>query len=114
MGAHLNWACNPGAFVYATCKKSGPFRSLMRHQLQKHPCSSAVPWKVIIYVDGISPRDPLAKGKDHRGMDAVHWSFAEFDEHLQNEDLWFTLSTARVAKVKDMLGCPGTSGNLSA
>eukprot|EP00959_Pyramimonas_sp_CCMP1952_P298540 6244642-Pyramimonas_sp.AAC.1 len=83
----------------------------MRHQLQKHPCSLAAPWNIIHYFGGISPRDPLAKGKGHRGMDAVHWSFAEFDEHLQNEDLWFTLSAARVAQVKDM---PGASGNLSA
>eukprot|EP00959_Pyramimonas_sp_CCMP1952_P429110 8987164-Pyramimonas_sp.AAC.1 len=52
----------------------------------------------ILYFDGISPRGPLAKGKDHRGMDAVYGSFAECDEHLRNEDLWFTLSTARVAK----------------
>eukprot|EP00959_Pyramimonas_sp_CCMP1952_P004661 97578-Pyramimonas_sp.AAC.1 len=102
-GTFENWVCNPGALLYAMCKKSGPFRPLTRHQLQKHPCSLDVPW-AIFYIDGISPRDPLAKGKDYRGMDAVYWSFAEFDEHLQNEDLWFTLSTARVAKAKDMPG----------
>eukprot|EP00959_Pyramimonas_sp_CCMP1952_P297627 6226265-Pyramimonas_sp.AAC.1 len=97
-GTFVNSARNPGEFLYAMCKKSGPFRSLVRQQLQKHPCSLVVPWKRILYFDGISPRDPLAKGKDHRGMDAVYWSFAEFGEHLQNEDLWFTLSTARAAK----------------
>ena len=42
-------------------------------------------------------------------MDAVYWSFAEFDEFLQNEDLWFTLSAARVAKVKYMPGGIGQS-----
>eukprot|EP00959_Pyramimonas_sp_CCMP1952_P161314 3373402-Pyramimonas_sp.AAC.1 len=42
-------------------------------------------------------------------MDAVYWSFAELDEHLQSEDLWFTLSTARVAKVKYMPGGIGQS-----
>eukprot|EP00959_Pyramimonas_sp_CCMP1952_P320329 6704060-Pyramimonas_sp.AAC.1 len=42
-------------------------------------------------------------------MDAVYWSFAESDEHLQNEDLWLTLSTARVAKAKDLPGGIGQS-----
>eukprot|EP00959_Pyramimonas_sp_CCMP1952_P428942 8983882-Pyramimonas_sp.AAC.1 len=69
-GTCENWACNPGALLYAICRKSGAFRSLMRRQLQQHPCSSAVPWNLLLYFDGISPRDPLAKGKNYRGMDA--------------------------------------------
>eukprot|EP00959_Pyramimonas_sp_CCMP1952_P309132 6469079-Pyramimonas_sp.AAC.1 len=93
-GTFENCARNPGAFVCAICKNSGPFRSLMRHQVQNHTYSLAVHWKVILYSDGISPRDLLAKGKDHRGTDAVYWSFAELDEHLHSEDLWFTLSNA--------------------
>eukprot|EP00959_Pyramimonas_sp_CCMP1952_P319157 6678026-Pyramimonas_sp.AAC.1 len=65
-GTFENWVCNPGAFVYATRKKSRPFRSLMRQQLHKHPCSLVVPWKIILCFDDISPRDPLAKGKGYR------------------------------------------------
>ena len=38
-----NWVCNPGALLYAMCKNSGPFRSVMRRQLQKHPCSLSEP-----------------------------------------------------------------------
>eukprot|EP00959_Pyramimonas_sp_CCMP1952_P307412 6434404-Pyramimonas_sp.AAC.1 len=84
MGAHLRIGCvTQGRSCTPYARKAG---------------RSVVPWKIILYFDGISPRDPLAKGKDYRGMDAVYWSFAEFDEHLQNKDLWFTLSTARVAK----------------
>ena len=62
------------------------------------------PWNIILYFYGISPRDPLAKGKDYRGCDAVYWSFIEFDEFLGDEDLWFTVSTARQAKIKAMPG----------
>eukprot|EP00959_Pyramimonas_sp_CCMP1952_P268392 5611661-Pyramimonas_sp.AAC.1 len=28
-----NWACSPGPVLYATCKASSGFRSLMRQQL---------------------------------------------------------------------------------
>ena len=99
-----NWVCNPGPFLYSVCKKSKPFRALLRRQLHEHPCSLSRPWHIILYFDGISPRDPLAKGKDYRGCDAVYWSFIEFDEFLGDEDLWFTVSTARQAKIKAMPG----------
>lgn len=104
-----NWACAPGPYLYSTAKRSKGFRDLLRRQLAKHPCSLASPWRICLYFDGISPRDPLAKGKDHRGVDAVYWSFLEFDEFLQDEDAWLVLSTARVSKVRDMPGGIGQS-----
>ena len=104
-----NWACAPGPMLYALCKDSNGFRCLMRRQLQKYPCTPASPWRICLYFDGISPRDPLAKGKDYRGVDAVYWSFLEFEEHLSNEDAWFVLSAARVAMIRDIPGGIGHS-----
>lgn len=104
-----NWACAPGPMLYATCKSSGGFRSLMRQQLCRHPCTPTRPWRICLYFDGISPRDPLAKGRDYRGVDAIYWSFLEFDEHLSNEDAWFVLSAARVAMVRKLPGGIGQS-----
>ena len=103
-GNFENWVCCPGPFLYSCCKSSAPVRELLRRSLQAHPCSLASPWHIILYFDGISPRDPLAKGKDYRGVDAVYWSFAEFDNSLGNEDAWFTLNTARCAKIKSIPG----------
>ena len=104
-----NWVCCPGPFLYSCCKSSAPLRELLRRSLQAHPCSLRTPWNIILYFDGISPRDPLAKGRDYRGVDAVYWSFAQFDDALANEDAWFTLSTARCAKIKNIPGGIGQS-----
>ena len=104
-----DWACAPGPMLYATCKDSWHFRCLMRRKLQKYPCTPARPWRICLYFDGISPRDPLAKGKDYRGVDAIYWSFLEFEEHLSNEDAWFVLSAARVAMVRNIPGGIGHS-----
>ena len=67
-GNFENWVCCPGPFLYSCCKSSAPVRELLRRSLQAHPCSLASPWNIILYFDGISPRDPLAKGKDYRGL----------------------------------------------
>ena len=104
-----DWACAPGPMLYASCKDSSNFRALMRSKLQKYPCTPHSPWRLILYFDGISPRDPLAKGTDYRGVDAIYWSFIEFEEHLSNENAWFVLSAARVAKVRDLPGGIGES-----
>ena len=64
---------------------------------------------MVIYFDGISPRDPLAKGKDYRGVDAFYWSFLDLDEYLQDEDSWLCVSAARVAMIRSMEGGVSTS-----
>ena len=56
----------------------------------------------------------MAKGKDYRGADAVHWSFGEFDELLHDEEARLTLSTARISNVKELPGGSGTRRELPA
>ena len=86
---------NPMAMIYRTCSVVPSFAALMRAKLAVNP----LPWRIIIYEDGITPADPL-QGHDVRKMDAIYWSFAEFGyEHLSNEDLWFTLATIRENRV---------------
>ena len=51
----------------------------------------------------------MAKGKDYRGVDAIYWSFLEFEEYLSDEDARFVMSAARVAKVRDIPGGIGHS-----
>eukprot|EP00959_Pyramimonas_sp_CCMP1952_P342142 7167892-Pyramimonas_sp.AAC.1 len=58
-----NWARAPGPMLYVACKASSGFRSLMRQQLCRYPCTPARPWRMRLYFGGISPRDPLAKGR---------------------------------------------------
>ena len=100
----MNYVEAPAPMLHSVCKSSEPFRQLLRQQLERHPCSMQHPWRICLYFDGISPRDPLAKGKDYRGVDAVYWSFLEFNEHLSKEDAWFCATAPRVAFARKLPG----------
>ena len=99
-----SWVGAPAPMLYSCAKRSSQFRALLRRQLGRHPCSLRTPWRICFYFDGISPRDPLAKGKDYRGVDAFYWSFLDLDEYLQDEDSWLCVSAARVAMIRSMEG----------
>ena len=85
---------SPMAMLYACVRRSPPFRELLRKALERHPCSMSSMWNLAFYWDGISPNNPLAKGRDKRAVDAVYWSFLEL-EALWMEDLWFCCSATR-------------------
>ena len=85
--------------------KSATFRAFMRERLRLHPSSMARPWGIIVYFDAISPKDPLAKGKDAQKVEAIYWSFEEFGvENLWSEILWFVVSATRQVVVKSLPG----------
>ena len=48
----------PMPMLWATVRRCAPFRQLLANQLRENPPSIARPWQLILYVDGISPKDP--------------------------------------------------------
>jgi len=86
---------SPMAMLYVLTRKCKEFRSFMCNRLRQFPPSMVAPWRIIIYFDGISPSDPLTKGKDRRAVEAMYWSFLEFAPFLYMEDLWFCCSGTR-------------------
>ncbi len=97
---------NPAAFLHMACEREG-FANLMRATMQKHP----FPWTIVLYADGISPADALAK-HDQRKLQAVYYSFLEFGEEvLCTEEVWCVLVAVRDKKLEK--GMPSLSVVLS-
>ena len=94
----------PMPMLWATVRRCAPFRQLLANQLREHPPSIARPWQVIMYFDGITPKDPLAKGKDKKKLEAVYWSFLELGPWLWDERMWFEVSAARRVLVETLPG----------
>ena len=90
---------NPAAMFYIACQKHG-FAQLMRATIADH----APPWKLIVYADGISPADGLAK-HDQRKLQAVYYSFAEFGASaLCTEEVWFVFLAVREKELRKVNG----------
>ena len=77
-------------------------RALLRRLLGGQPCSADSMWRLVIYIDGISPQNPLAKGKDKRMVEAVYWSFMEFGQFLCMEEFWFCCAATRTCMVQEL------------
>ena len=68
----------------------------MRDRLAIHP----PPWGLVLYADGITPADALAK-HDARQIQAIYYSYLEFGEAvLCTEEVWFVLAAVREKQLK--------------
>ena len=94
----------PMAMLWALARQCQPFRSIMKATLAQHPSSMARQWRLVIYFDGISPQNPLAKGRDLRKVEAVYWSFLEFGPYLSQELFWFCVSASRHDQIVKLPG----------
>ena len=68
-------------------------------------------WRIVMYVDGISPQTPVNKNKDRRAVGTLYWSFLEFDHRLWDEQLWMCVNACRKIEIA-RLGA-GMSHNVS-
>ncbi len=96
------WTQSPAPLLYTLVRTCEPFRELVRDVLVQHPCSMRSPWRVVVYFDGISPQNPLAKGKDNRAVETIYWSFLEFGLRLWDERLWFSASALRKSQIAEL------------
>lgn len=95
---------HPCAFLWKAFKDCDPFAEFFKERLAKHPCSYDKPWSLILYCDEITPGDAIG-GKKLRKFQAVYYSFLEFGPlALNNEKMWFTLTTTRSIEVVKMPG----------
>ena len=98
---------NPLAFFEYNCRESPHYAKIVQRANEKHPCTPATPWHLIIYQDGVDPSDGL--GKNHSRKSCVfYWAFAEFGMHaLCHEEVWGTLCVMRSTQ------CAKLKGNIS-
>ena len=92
---------SPMAMLSVAAEQSTSFADMLRSLLGMRACSHEHPYSIVLYSDEITPGDPLKAGD--RKIQAVYWSIKEFGSHaLANEDLWFTLTTLRSCRVKQL------------
>ena len=94
----------PIPMLCALVRQAPPCRALMRDVLRDHPCSLANPWHLVIYFDGISPQNPLARGRDHRKVESIYYSFLEFGNLLSDEAVWMCVAAARHTRITSLDG----------
>ena len=96
------WLSHPLALLHRTVEECPPFKTVLRKQLEKHPCNPARPWGLVIYVDEVTPTDPLSSHEDTKKIQAFYWSFLEFDDYLHDERFWFIVSCATSVHVTEL------------
>jgi hypothetical protein len=66
-GTEGDIACqNPLAYLYYNCQKSPHYAEIVRQSLERHPCTPATPWELIIYQDGVDPSDGLSSNHSRK------------------------------------------------
>ena len=95
---------NPLAFLYYICQKSADYAEIVREALERHPCSPATPWNLIMYQDGVDPSDGLSNNHSRKSC-VWYWSFQEFGlQHLAKEEVWGTLCVMRSTQANQLEG----------
>ena len=56
----------PMPMLWLAATRVAAFADLLRDMHHRRPSSLTCPWRLVVYMDGITPTDPLAKGKDKR------------------------------------------------
>ena len=68
---------HPAAMLYHVCKTSTSFSDLLDRVHTATPCAVNRPWRLVLYMDEITPGNQLAH-KHARKMWASYWSILEF------------------------------------
>ena len=85
---------NPFAALSLAASTSDDVARALKRALDRSPCDSTDPWRIILYQDGVDPSDGL--GVNHgRNTCVLYWSFLEFERDLCREELWFTVNVTR-------------------
>ena len=77
---------HPMAMLYAAGLKGNAFAELLRRTVSRFPCSPTSPWKLVIYIDEVTPGNQLAYAHERKTW-AWYWSFLEFEQSISSEDM---------------------------
>lgn len=86
---------HPMAAIHHAVSTSSHFSEMLAEALRRSPSSPDRPWRLLTYMDEISPGNKL--GKDNmRKLWAVYWSFYELGmDFLCREECWFVATCVR-------------------
>ena len=93
--------------IYAAAAGSEAFSTLLKNTARRLQPAPMAPWKMLLYLDEISPGNHLAY-KHARKTWGVYWSILEFGAAaLSEEELWFEVALLRTDIVKHIQGGVG-------
>jgi len=94
------------------CASSVPgFRDIIFGALRDRPCSTTRPWRLIVYLDEITPGNPL-RPDSKRKITAIYASCLELGSALCSESACFCIGVIRTTVSKQIVG--GMSGIVRA
>ena len=109
-GGSFSWDVAALQDVLPQClNKCAGFQQLFSKALSACPPSFGNPWSIVLYLDEITPGNPL-RPDNKRKMTAFYASFLQLGGFLRVEEAWLTLGILRSSIVKDVKG--GMSGVL--
>ena len=100
-GGTWPWKLASPAELLRQCVESCPgYREMVTRALAKHPNNFQNPWRVVLYVDEITPGSVL-RPDNKRKISAFYMSFLEFGQQLRFEDAWLTVALIRSSVLHD-------------
>ena len=89
-------------YLAAVYHHGGSMFQLIQRQHLSNPSSMEKPWGIIIYCDEVVPGNVL--GRAERKVWCIYCTIAQFQDHLAQEDAWFTISVERSTFVSTLDG----------
>ena len=107
-GGEFSWpiAC-PQDLLPLCLSECAGFREVFEQALSAQPATFCRPWRLLIYLDEITPGNPLRPDNKRKIM-AFYASWLELGDRLRLEEYWLTLGVLRTSIIKEV------KGNLSA
>ena len=87
-------------YIISECKG---FRDMFTEALSRRGCSWEQPWRLVLYVDEITPGNAL-RPDNKRKNTAVYISWLELGDFLRLEEAWLTVGIIRSDVVKNVAG----------
>ncbi len=99
---------NAFAFLHHNCQHSPHYAKILQAALRRYPCSPSMPWRLLLYQDGIDPSDGLSKNHSRKSA-VIYWSFVELGmAALSKEEVWGVITLARYAEYTKLDGKGGS------
>ena len=95
---------NVFAWMQHACMNSPHYAKVVLDAMERHPCTPASPWKLILYQDGVDPSDGLAKNHNRKST-VYYFAFVEFGlRALSKEEIWGVVTVARHSEWSKLAG----------
>lgn len=106
-GGHFDWSVILVQDLLPHCVASRGFGEIFQRALETNPPNRSRPWRLILYIDEITPGNPL-RPDNRRKVVAFYASFVELGFFLRMEEAWLTIGVLRTTQIKEIKG--GLSG----